>query len=378
MLENGEDALFRGERVSILQKSDSNGIRYVIRLRGQPLAVRGVELSEAPKLKESERPETRSAPPVLSIPPAFVGLKKKIVDFKPTDFDRFSEILTMAMSLEVVDPNIMASEMSVSLSTLYNWARRSLKPPNRVMSEAVQYVNQHIAEAIAARMDSDRLRLQEQVNATGSAPAPGGEARSVATTEQAASVQVLEVQGQTYTIEVRQNGDLMEASCPDLPGLKAVADNPIDMIIDMKRLLIERPSVPDGEEYAGDRGLQEKPSAPEPASLDIVDGFPTAEEMVKQRKALEDRYPPKTPSSEAQVPEPAQKKESVSDAEDLEYFQSNLTKALDVPEEFVAETQETIDESPDQELEEKPVKSAPPDTSDSLDLLTKITQITGN
>lgn len=269
-----KEALCRGERVTIVRQADAHGLRFFVRFPdGTTAGVRAADLSP---IAESGGPVAATTPPApsSSIPPAFVGLKQKITAFDSRNFDAFVEIMRLARMLSVVDLNMMAHDLNVSGSTLANWTQGSLRPPNRMMAEAVQYIDRGIGAAIVVEHERARERLQNSINNT-SAQAHLGGPESLAV-EARPQIQVLEIAGETYTIEVREGADGFQATCPQRPGLRVTASNRVDLMIDVKTLILNESDSPPPPSSPPSGPLQdlslETPSDPcvAPPSLDAL------------------------------------------------------------------------------------------------------------
>ena len=334
---SGDKAMCRGQVVEVQRSADSNGLRYFVRFPdGNAAGVRGADLTPATP-EQVKGVQFQNA--VYEIPPAYVGLQKNIVAFDPRNFPDFAAILSMGQSLGVVDPNVMAKEMRVTGSTLYNWTKGALRPPNHVMVEAVAYIKSHISAAIVDRREEDRLQLQQRLQSPDEqrhltpeekvAKSVGGMGEAVA------EVQVLTVGSSSYSVEIRQNGDLLEATSPQVAGLKVTADNRVDMMIDLKRLLLAKQAGVDlpqlGDVEEGSPVLPETttvvvPPLPPARAAAPVEPSPTFKARLEARaKEIEDllaenaKAAPPAPPPEPKVaaPRPPRPAPDASDAMDI-------------------------------------------------------------
>lgn len=236
-LYNPKDRAFcRGHVVEILQRvaygaNQSDGARYLVRFPdGVTAGVRQADLGDIPADFVS-----KGLKPSSSIPAAFVGLKQKIARFDPKDYKGWVEIMQQTYSLRAVDLNQLAQDLNVTGSTIYNWTQGVLRPSPSKMAEAVKVINQGIGAAIIREQEYERERRQEQINSEG--PSAAAQLPKTIGDSQVA-IQILEIGGQSFTVEVRQTADGLEATCPQRPGVLAKSENRVDLMIDIKSMLL--------------------------------------------------------------------------------------------------------------------------------------------
>lgn len=251
-------ARYKGQIVTVLRQADQHGLLYFVRLpTGEGVGVRAAELED---LSKEEQEQASQAPAPIqqtrnAIPPAYVGLKKKIQQFDPRNFQDFVEIMTLNYTLKVCDMNEMSSALNVTGSNLFSWTQGTLRPPPRVMMEAVRYIDSQIGSAIVRAQEEARHRKQNEVNRVDTEPEFRDTARSLGALSNA-SVQVMEVGGQTYTVEISESSGGLVARVPELSGIIVKADHQVDLMIDLKSQILNHQRgaslPPQGEEVLTD------------------------------------------------------------------------------------------------------------------------------
>ncbi len=301
--ERGDSAYCQGQLVSVLNKADPSGLRFFVRFPdGSTAGVRLADLSAAPK--DAAPVVMAPSPSFNEIPPALVGLKQMLTKFDPRDFDSFVAIMKTAHSLEVLDLNQAAHDLNVTGSTIWNWTNGTLRPPPQTMRAAVQLINQGIGASIVSAQERARERLQERIREGGRQ----GDKPVESLGGEAAYVQVLEIADETYSIEIRESSGMFEATCPQRSDLKVRASTRVDLMIDVKSILLSGgpeigiESQPDAVSDAPEPSLGGAELSPPPKPETVAEVLP--KRVLKQMQAVIQQSEGKNESADAIDSEP--------------------------------------------------------------------------
>lgn len=280
--------------------------------------------------------------PVDSDEPLFIGeLRGLIASWKGIrDYPGFLHILQQASSYKVINQTKLGDAMEVSTSTVRNWVGDTLRPPGKMMFDVMEYIKLHVNTYAEKQREMKSLMAdhieEEDYNSS------------------SATVQLVEIDGKTFTAELRQFGpESWTASLPQL-GVRIKSDSHVNALVDVKAqglyALIhgETPSMTETAQAPAEGGIQ---------SLGVV---PKAKPGEAPTEAPEP--PPVAPTVAAPVePTPEPDPAIIAASE----------RAMKVAEDVLKANIRPATEDPPPEPPPKPE----PDTSDSLSLLNRLSTL---
>jgi hypothetical protein len=351
-MKRGDTVLLNGQPVTIVQ-GDNQGIRYLVRTQkghtipadhrqltpmisssmqpaaGPPLGdVPGAGPTPSQKGVHKTKLDVINKLPDVRLPPKGVPaqprpvqqssgvpggpeaqIREAMAKLQPNDFFGIAQVFQLAVSHGVVTEPDVARELSESTSNVMNWARGALPIPPAVQQDLLGYISTSLGTWRANLTEAEREAAQA---AALGMRTPGAQGLTNAVTqavEQLAGkrVKVIEVLGQTLTVEIAQRGEEFVGEIPGM-NVRARAENDIDLMLDLKAQATYAIENPQGlAETEASVGVPDLPgvedgtptvsTVPEPA--DVGSEQPVASES---RAAEETSSPGPLPAVEAPKP----------------------------------------------------------------------------
>jgi hypothetical protein len=157
------------------------------------------------------------------------ALLDEIQKWNRVDGAAFHRLLQKAEELNLLDHGSACVEFGVSPSTVRNWISGSLRPSSKAQSDILLWLSLAIQ---GARLEADEEPPFEESSV------PASTVESAAYVPEA-FVQLADIAGNSYTVDITTDGITWRAAARELPDIVAESDSRIGVFLDLKALVLD-------------------------------------------------------------------------------------------------------------------------------------------